>query len=81
MATVQRGITSHITHGNVSNTHAHLMTTNRWTPLIDAVSQELTGVTSETEHPNMEPASWKLTREEKLKLTTPMDACSLKLIW
>ena len=34
MATIERGISSHFTHGNVLNTHVHLMTTNTWTPLM-----------------------------------------------
>ena len=61
MATIQRGTSSHITHDNVLNTHVHLMTTNTWTPLRDPASQELTGVTSKGKHPNLDPASWKLT--------------------
>ena len=70
MATVQRGTSSHITHGNVLNTHVHLMTSNTSTPVMDPASQELTGVTSKGEHPNMDPASWKLTGAEKLRPTT-----------
>ena len=45
MATLQRGTSSHITPGNVLNTHVHLMTTDRWTSLMDPASQELTRVT------------------------------------
>ena len=80
MATIQRGISSHITHGNVLNTHVHLMTINTWTLLMDSASQELTGGTSKREHPNMDPASWKLTGEGKSRPATQVNACSLKLI-
>ena len=56
MATIQRGTSSHITDGNVLNTHVQLMTTNTWAPLMDPVSQELTGVTSKRQCPSMDPA-------------------------
>ena len=46
ITTIQRGTSSHITYGNVLNTHVHLMTTNTWTPLMDPASQESTRVTS-----------------------------------
>ena len=78
--TIQRGTSSHITHGNVLNTHVHFMTINTRTLLMDPASQELTGVNSKREHPNMDPASWKLTREEKSRPATQVNACSLKLI-
>ena len=32
------------------------------------------------EHPNMDPASWKLTGEENSRPATQVDECSLKLI-
>ena len=57
MATIQRGTSSHITHGNVSDTHVCLMTAITWTPLMDPASQKLTRVTSKSEPSNMDPAS------------------------
>ena len=51
-----------------------------WTPLMGPASQELAVGTSKRKHPNMDPASWMLTGEEKSRLTTQVNACSLKLI-
>ena len=79
MATIERGTLSHITHGNDLNTHDQWMTTNTWTHLMDSVSQELTWVASIREHPKKDPASWKLTGEEKSMPTTQVNTCSLKL--
>ena len=47
---------------------------------MELASQKLTGVTSRMIHPHIDPASWKLTGEGKLRPTTQVDACSLKLI-
>ena len=47
---------------------------------MDSASQKLTWVISKEKQQNMNPASWKLTGEEKLSPTThQMDACSCKL--
>ena len=74
MATIQRGTSSHSTDGNVLNTHVHLMTPNTWAPLMDPVSQELTGGDLKKAMPKYEPSLWKLTWEEKLRSTTQVNA-------
>ena len=35
---VQRGTSSHTTHGNLFTTHVHLMTTNAWTPIMHSAT-------------------------------------------
>ena len=47
---------------------------------LDSSSQKLTWVISKEKQPNMDPASWKLTEEEKSSSTThQVDASSWKL--
>ena len=48
---------------------------------MDSASQKLTRVISKEKQQNMDPASWKLTGEEKSRPTTKqVNACSVKLI-